>query len=120
MVKRVVIAGSRYFNNYDFFCSKVDFYLSHIQNQYELIILSGHCSGVDQMAERYAKEHGFALELFPAEWERYGKSAGLRRNRQMVELADYAIAFPGGGSGTKSLIQFSKKGIPTKVIPVKA
>ena len=119
MQKRVVIAGSRNFNDYDLFSAVVDKCLSRFRNEYEIIILSGHCSGADMMAERYAKENGFGLEVFPADWS-LGRKAGPLRNKQMVDVADFAIAFTSGGRGTQSLINFAnQKGIPTKVYPVK-
>lgn len=118
MQKRVVIAGSRNFNDYELFSSVVDKCLSRIRHEYDIIILSGHCSGADMMAERYAQENGFELEIFPADWS-LGRKAGPLRNKQMVDIADYAIAFPSGGRGTQSLINFAKqKGIPTKIYPV--
>ena len=118
MKKRVVIAGSRDFNDYKLFSSVVDNCLSRIRHEYDIIILSGHCSGADMMAERYAQENGFELEVFPADWS-LGRKAGPLRNKQMVDIADYAIAFPSGGRGTQSLINFAKqKGIPTTIYPV--
>ena len=84
-----------------------------------ITILSGHCSGTDMMAERYAKENGFELEVFPADWS-LGRKAGPLRNKKMIDVADFAIAFPSGGRGTQSLINFAKqKGIPTRVYPIK-
>ena len=113
--KRVVIAGSRYFNDYGLFSSVVDKYLCRIRTEYELIIVSGHCYGTDLMAERYAKEHGFELEVYPADWS-LGRKAGPLRNKQMVDVADFAIAFYAGGAGTRSLITFAKeKNIPVRI-----
>ena len=118
MKRRVVIAGSRNFEDYALFCSVVDKYLSRIRNEYDLVILSGHCSGADMMAERCAKENGFALEIFPADWS-LGRKAGPLRNKQMVDIADFAIAFPSGGRGTQPLINLaSQKGIPIRIFPV--
>ena len=118
MKKRVVIAGSRYFNDYDLFSDTVDKYLSVIRYKYEIIIMSGHCSGTDIMAERYAYENGYELEVFSANWS-LGKKAGPLRNKEMIDKADMAIAFFSGGRGTKSLIDFAKKkGIPLRVYTV--
>ena len=115
MKKRVVIAGSRHFNDYALFCSVVDQCLWRIRKEYDLIILSGHCTGADLMAERYAEENGLALEVYPADWS-LGRKAGPLRNKQMVALADFAITFPGGGHGTRSLIELAKqKGIPIRI-----
>ncbi|MBQ4637174.1 MAG: DUF2493 domain-containing protein [Clostridia bacterium] len=118
MKKRIIISGSREFNDYDLFSHVVDRCLLRIKQQYELVILSGHCRGTDLMAERYAKENGIELEIYPADWS-LGKKAGPLRNKKMIELADYAIAFPGKGNGTKSLIYYAQeKGIPLKIYPV--
>ena len=114
MKKRVVIAGSRHFQDYARFSSQVDYDLSRLKDDCQLVILSGGCSGTDAMAERYAQEHGYELEVYPADWS-MGRQAGPMRNQHMVTLADYAIAFPGGGPGTLSLIGFAKE----KVIPIR-
>lgn len=118
MTKRILIGGCRYFNDYRLFCSFVDRCLSRLNLEYELIILSGHCSGTDKMAERYAQERGYGLELFPADWK-LGKKAGPLRNKRMVELADYVIAFPSGGKGTYSMLKYATaKGIPIRICPI--
>lgn len=106
-MKRIVIGGYRNFNNYDVFKDFVD---SCIGKETEITILSGHCKGADLMAERYAKEKGFALEIYPADWQKYGRAAGPIRNKQMVENADTVIAFVSeSASGTKNLIGNAKK-----------
>ena len=65
---------------------------------------------LDEHIERYAKENSLPFELFEADWKRYGKSAGPKRNEQMVQVADYVIAFWDFHSrGTKSLIEFTKQ-----------
>ena len=43
-------------------------------------IVTGGARGADVLAEKYAKENGMALRLFPAEWDRYGRKAGYIRN----------------------------------------
>ncbi len=119
MIKRVVISGSRYFNDYDFFCEKADCCLSKIKGK--IILLSGHSSGVDKMAEKYGEEKGYEVEIYPAEWDKYGRAAGPIRNKKMAENADYVIAFSSGGKGTESMIEAAKaKGIPVEVFYIKA
>lgn len=108
-IRRVVIGGHRDYYDYAEFSQAVDLYLANIIKQYTIIIVSGHCRGTDMMGERYAREHGLQCEVFPAEWDKYGKPAGPIRNRIMVERSDYVIAFwTGGGRGTKSLISLAK------------
>ena len=68
-------------------------------------IISGEAHGVDTLAKNYAKEHGIPFVPFVAEWSRYGKSAGFRRNEHMREAADALISvWDGESTGTKHLI----------------
>ncbi|MEE0945525.1 MAG: DUF2493 domain-containing protein [Acutalibacteraceae bacterium] len=121
MIKRVVIAGCRDYSNYKEAKVYIDFCLSNIRKQYDIVILSGCASGADAIGERYAKENGFKVEKYPADWERYGKSAGPKRNKQMAEITDYVICFWDGESrGTRSMIEFAKQyGKPVKVKRIK-
>ena len=54
----------------------------------------------------------------PADWEKYGRSAGPKRNAQMAEIANALIAFWDGQSrGTKNMIETAKqKGLIVKVV----
>ncbi len=108
--KRVVIAGCRDYNNYDEAKEYIDFCLSNIRKENEIVILSGCASGADAIGERYAKENGFLVEKHPADWKTYGKSAGPRRNQQMVDICDFVICFWDEKSrGTRSIIEYAKK-----------
>jgi hypothetical protein len=80
--------------------------------------VSGNARGADSLGEKYAKDEGFDLEIYPAQWKKLGKQAGFRRNEQMAEVADALIAFWDGEShGTKHMIDImTNKGLPTKVI----
>ena len=108
--KRIVIAGSRNYNDYNKAKTYIDFCISDIRNKYNIIIISGGAKGADTLGERYANENGFAIERYLADWEQQGKKAGLIRNREMAEIADYVICFWDGRSrGTKSMIEYSKQ-----------
>lgn len=49
------------------------------------------------------------MKRFPADWGKYGKSAGVLRNKQMAEYADGLIAFWDGKSrGTANMIETAK------------
>lgn len=110
MVKKVVIAGCRDYNNYDEAKDYIDFCLSNIRKENDIVIVSGCASGADAIGERYAKENGFKVEKYPADWKTYGRSAGPRRNKQMAEISDYVICFWDEKSkGTKSMIYYAKK-----------
>jgi hypothetical protein len=76
-------------------------------------IVSGHGIGVDRVAEDEAIRLGINTLIFPAEWEKYGKRAGVLRNTLIVEHSDVLIAFWDGKSpGTYDSIKKAKqKGI---------
>ena len=106
---KIVIAGCRDYNNYEEAKTYIDLCISNIRNGNKIIILSGGASGADKLGERYAKENGFDVELYPADWNKYGRSAGPRRNKLMAENCDCVICFWDGKSrGTKSMIEYAK------------
>ena len=72
MAFRIAIGGCRYFEEYAFFCTVVTECLGMAGDEEEIRILSGHCSGVDRMAEQFANERGIPLEISPADWSRDG------------------------------------------------
>lgn len=114
---RIVIGGCRDFEDYSVFEPFVDKCLERLSKEGKITILSGHCSGVDTMAEQYAKKKKYGLEIYPAEWKKYGKRAGPLRNELMVKKSDFVIAFWDKKSrGTKSLIEFAKENEkPTRI-----
>jgi predicted Rossmann fold nucleotide-binding protein DprA/Smf involved in DNA uptake len=106
-MKRVIVAGSREFTNYELLKETLD--SLHLQHTPDIEIVSGGARGADKMGERYAKERGIRVEVFPAQWDTYGKSAGYKRNQQMADHADTLIAFWDGVSkGTKHMIDIAK------------
>ena len=117
---KIVVGGCRDFFDYPV----VSYHLDTLLKQYDpadtIVFLSGHCSGVDQLVERYAIEHAHSLILFPAEWERYGRAAGPIRNKSMVESSDQVVAFWDGKSrGTASLIGYARKlGKPITIVKI--
>lgn len=110
MIKRIVIAGCRNYKDYDEAKEYIDTVIKRIRKEYTLIFVSGGCTGADKLGERYAKENGYKVELYTAQWEKYGKRAGPKRNKLMAQIGDYIICFWDGKSkGTKSMINFSKQ-----------
>ncbi len=110
MIKRVIIAGCRDYDNYAEAKLFIDLCLSNIRKENKIVILSGCANGADKIGERYAEENGFKVEKYPANWEKYGRRAGPIRNRLMAEKADYVICFWDKKSkGTKSMIDYAIK-----------
>ena len=80
-------------------------------------IVSGGAKGIDTCAKEYARSKGIKLTEFLPEYEKYGRSAPLRRNLAIIENVDLVLAFWDGVSrGTKYVIDNCKsRGIPVKV-----
>jgi hypothetical protein len=92
---RVIIAGTRYFGDFAYLVKVCDYLL---QNKKKVKIISGNARGADQLGEQYAHYRQYKLDTYPADWDRFGKSAGYRRNVEMAEHADALIAFWDGKS----------------------
>ena len=118
---KIIIAGSRTFNNYQLLSSIVE----HIINtklykkgyKHENIeIVCGMAKGADLLGAKFAEHNGFAIKNFPADWNTYGKKAGYIRNEQMAKYSSYRkgygalIAFWDEKSkGTKHMINLARK-----------
>ncbi len=110
MTIRIVVAGCRSFNRYDKAKPFLDNCLCDLRNKYNIVIVSGGANGADAFGERYAKENGFEIERYPAEWKKYGKRAGPIRNKQKAEICDCVICFWDEKSkGTKTMVDYAKK-----------
>lgn len=112
---KVIVAGGREFNDYSLLKKALDFYL---RDRTDVVVVSGAASGADALGERWAKENGHKIERFPADWKKYGKAAGPKRNKQMAEYADAVVVFWDGQSrGTASMIREAKAvGLPTRIV----
>jgi len=98
---KLLIAGSRSIRTFDL--------SPYISSEVELII-SGGADGIDTVAEEYAKKNKISsLVLYP-QYRLYGKSAPLKRNEQMVEIADAVlVVWDGKSRGSKYTIEYAQK-----------
>lgn len=96
---RLIIAGGR---GYDF--TEANFErLDALHAAHPVTaVLSGCAPGADHYGEVWARSKGIPVEEHPAQWGKYGKSAGPRRNREMACQADAVVLFP-GGAGTQNM-----------------
>jgi predicted Rossmann fold nucleotide-binding protein DprA/Smf involved in DNA uptake len=86
--RRIAIVGSRTFTNYGQISSKLaDIIVA------EDSLVSGGAVGADSMAQRYAKENGLEITICYPDYGRYGRGATFIRNRRIVELSDFVLAF---------------------------
>lgn len=81
------------------------------------VILSGGAKGVDTLAEEYADRHGLKKEILLPDYDLFGKSAPLVRDRQIVDKADLVVAIWDGNSpGTRYTIEYAKRqGVKVKL-----
>jgi len=105
---KTIIAGSRSITDYNILQEAI------IESQFMITrIISGHAKGVDELGEKYAAINNIPLDIFPANWNLFGKSAGIIRNREMARHADTLIAiWDGTSKGTKHMIDVAdEKGL---------
>ena len=76
----------------------------------DVVIIHGGARGADSLAGAIAEKVGVPVEVFPADWEKYGKRAGFLRNTQMLVEGkpDVVIAAP-GGKGTAMMVDIARK-----------
>lgn len=107
----IIIAGSRDFENYqvmhDVLYPLFDRFGLLIPG--ETTIVSGTAKGADRLGERFAKDNELNCIKMPADWDRFGKGAGYRRNAEMAEIADIVICFTNGSKGTQHMINIAKE-----------
>lgn len=109
---KLLIAGSRGITDFDL--------SAHIPPE-TTVIISGGAKGVDTLAEKYADEHGLEKIIIKPDYKKYSRGAPIRRNEEMVELADMVLVIWDGQShGTKYTANYAKKkNKPTIIVEVK-
>lgn len=88
------------------------------EQERDTVIVSGGASGVDEVAVQAAKAYGMAYEVHIPDWNRHGRSAGVIRNRTIVDAADEVVAFWDGASrGTQFTIEYARsKRKPCRIV----
>lgn len=110
---RIIIAGSRDFNDFKLLAKKCDEILYNEMAD-DLEFVCGMARGADLLGKKYADHWGYPVKCFIPNWDTYGKSAGYRRNAEMALYAKkdngILIAFWDGISkGTNHMIDLGKK-----------
>ena len=104
---KLAVVGSRDFNNYGL----LKHYLDKIHSVEPIThIVSGGARGADKLSEKWADENNVEKLIFIPDWNKHGKSAGYKRNVDIITNANKIIAFWDGVSkGTQHSINLSKK-----------
>lgn len=127
---RVLVTGSRHWGFRDAVWERLAFVLAEeLPDGGTLTVVHGDCpTGADHFAHTWCElpsgDEVIIEERHPADWDRYGKAAGFRRNAEMVALgADLVLAFPLPGSrelsrGTWHCIAAARKaGLTVEIVP---
>ena len=98
---KLLIVGSRCIDFFD---------LSDFVPESTELIISGGAKGVDSIAEKYADEKRLSKLVLRPQYDLYGRAAPLKRNEQMVDMADAVlIVWDGSSKGTQHTLKYTKK-----------
>ena len=107
MSNRILVCGGRDYTNYAAIREALDsLHSRHGVGE----VIHGGAYGADRLGGAWAEANGIPVRVFPADWEKHGRSAGHIRNRQMLfkGLPHLVVAFP-GGRGTANMIENARK-----------
>ena len=98
---KLLIVGSR---------SIADFDLSPYVSENVDTVISGGAGGIDSLAEQYADLHRLSKYILRPRYNLYGRSAPLKRNEEMVDMADAVlIIWDGRSKGTQYTLKYAKR-----------
>lgn len=117
---KLAIVGSRSFSDYDLLVETLKSHYLTQSGWHFTEIVSGGAKGADSLAAEFARVNGIKLTEFLPDWDKFGKSAGFKRNAQIVDYADEVLAFSVDNSkGTGHSIELAKRQEkPVKVIEI--
>ena len=98
---KLLIVGSRSIKEFDlspYISSEID------------TIISGGANGIDSLAEQYADLHRLSKYILRPRYDIYGRSAPLKRNEKMVDMADFVLViWDGISKGSEYTIKYAEK-----------
>ena len=119
---RIIIAGSRDFNDYDLLQSEGLHIIRELKSEgfdtsrNIVEIVSGGARGADLLGEKFANRYKLKIKRFIPDWDGLGKRAGYVRNAEMAtyakqdsQLGVLLACWDGKSRGTKSMIDLAEK-----------
>lgn len=122
---KLIIAGSRSISDYEIVRQAViaSGYWAKFKRDLEIVCgmalswewdkdpVSG---GVDRWGYEFAKRNGLKIHEFPANWSKYGKSAGYIRNREMGDFSKahngaLLLVWDGISPGSLGMYQYAQE-----------
>jgi SLOG family YspA-like protein len=118
---RILVTGDRHYNRGDYIASMFKVLTDGIQTTKGLLklndmntIIEGGASGADSLAGQFGTALGWEIDVYEADWNRYGRGAGPKRNKLMYEGSnpDVVLAFHRrimDSRGTKHMVNYVLK-----------
>lgn len=102
---KVIIAGSRHIHDIDLVTDVIK------KCQFDIDeVVCGGAAGIDACGKQWALQNNIPIKYFFAEWDKFGRSAGPRRNEEMAKYADALLAvWDGKSKGTENMIDLANK-----------
>ena len=98
---KLLIVGSRSIKSFDL--------APYVPSDVDTVI-SGGANGIDRLAEQYADLHRLSKYIIRPHCNRYGRAAPLKRNEQMIDLADAVLViWDGLSKGTLYSLEYAQK-----------
>lgn len=110
---RVLVCGDREFDDWELLSEVLEPYFFEPNSHF----ITGKAPGADFLVRvylkymlLYPKNISKYLTEYPADWKKYGNSAGPIRNQQMLDEGkpDLVVAFP-GGKGTANMVKLAEE-----------
>lgn len=135
---KLIIAGPRDYTDYEKVKWEANLFInSSVPDHEEIEIVSGGCSdmtngvltftredgskvyGVDGLGERFAKENGYPVKLFLADWNKHGKAAGPIRNGEAVKYSTHALVLTRPDArGSNNMLKQASKELSTREVKI--
>lgn len=106
----LLVAGSRGFQAWEqgYINGFIERGISSLDLVKPFTVLHGGAPGIDRMAGKWAESRLIPVEVMPAQWDLFGKSAGYKRNAEMVDRADCVIIiWDGQSKGTRHTMKLT-------------
>jgi hypothetical protein len=120
---RLLVCGSRTWTDSVLLAHAVEQVVAdHGQDRAGVVLIEGDARGADRLAGALAKARGWELEVYAADWQRHGRTAGMRRNAWMLREGrpERVIAFSDdltASRGTADMVRRAHStGLPVLVV----
>ena len=93
-VRRLLVTGSRDWDDVNTVTRALFGYWYEAGRTNDILLVHGGARGLDQIAAAVWLKNNQQVEVYPADWEVYGKRAGIMRNLHMISLQpEHCFAF---------------------------